>query len=92
MLFVEPYPFYLLLKETEVAARTTAAVGARLTIHFERDFLVIGGDSDTTLAQETENVILHKHVGIVEQMERFELANRIVGGFEKLEHGVIEQA
>ena len=91
MLLVEPNPFYLLLEETEVAAGATAAVGARLTVHLERDFFVIGGDSNTTLAQEAENVVLHKHVGIVEQGERVELADGIVGGLEELKHGVVEQ-
>ena len=62
MLLVEPYPFYLLLEETEVAAGATAAIGARLAIHFERDFFIVGRYSNTAFPQQTEDVVLHKYI------------------------------
>ena len=61
MLLVEPNPFYLLLEETEVTAGTTAAIGARLAIHLERNLLVVGWHTHATFPQQTEYVVLNQY-------------------------------
>ena len=83
---------YLLLEEAEVAAGAIAAIGARLAIHLEGYFLVVGRHSHATLPQQPEDVVLHQHIHIVEQGEIIKPAHRIVGRFQELKDGMIEQA
>ena len=91
MLLIKPYPFYLLLKETKVTARTASAISARLAVHLKRNFLIIGWHSYSTLAQETEYVVLDKHLVIVNQRKTVEFAYWIFRCLQVFKHHMIEQ-
>ena len=91
MLLIKPYPLYLLLKETEVTARTASAISARLAVHLKRNFLIIGWHSYSTLAQETEYVVLDKHLVIVNQRKTVEFAYWIFRCLQVFKHHMIEQ-
>lgn len=69
MLFEEPHPLDFLLEETEVTAAATAAVGARAAIDLEGNLFVVSRYANATLAKETEDVVLHEHVVVVEERE-----------------------
>ncbi|CDA65288.1 unknown [Segatella copri CAG:164] len=69
MLLIEPDPFYLLLEETEIATTSASAIGSRLTIHLERNFLIIRWYSYSTIPQQPEDIFLYKHLVVIYQRE-----------------------
>ena len=66
MLLQKPHPFYSLLEETEIAAGTTSAVRAGLSIDLKGYLFIIRRDTNAALTENSEDVFFYKHIIIVQ--------------------------